>query len=320
VDLIDPLLQKGRGRLSERLARQLVEIARPGHKAGPVWWIGEGVKAVSWLIEVEGAEPVVAKFFRPESQDRMTRELAFHAACTLSDPRLPVLLGSQEAILGEQLGVVLTNCLMGQRLADDSGATEADKREVYVEAGKFLRELHTVGQTGFGPLGEVGLYKDARAMAKAQIDTAREKRELIGCDAEETERIASWAGERADALSPEIKPVLCHGDFSMWNMLVEWRGNRHVLSGVFDFESAYAGDPLMELASAWVLTDSWGSPRPEDLAALNRGYGAREEAREADFELYVALEKLKLWRYFAERGAKQAAADVNLSLARQIER
>lgn len=106
----------------------------------------------------------------------------------------------------------------------------------------------------------------------------------------------------------------------MWNMLVEWREGRHQLTGVFDFESSYVGDPLMELASAWVLTDSWGGPGEAELQAIERGYGAARAGREDDFELYVVLEKLKLWSYYAERGALEAAGDVDVLIARQIGR
>lgn len=295
-----------------------MDIARPGRRAERCWRIGEGVKAVSWLIDVEGAPTVVAKFFRPEAQDRMARELGFHEVCTVESALLPELLGAREAKDGEQLGVVMTSCLMGQRLADDSGATEADKREVYVDAARFLRAIHDVELGHFGALGSAAQRDDARAMGSAQLEVAIERRRRIGDDPALTDRIAGWARERAAELPIDIAPVLCHGDFSMWNMLVEWREGRHVLSGVFDFESAYAGDPLMELASMWVLTDSWGSPQEAELAAIERGYGDLRRGREGDFELYVVLEKLKLWWYYASRGADVAARDVGGSIARQL--
>lgn len=316
--LIDPVLPEASGRVEDSLGQQLVDVSRPGHRYLRSWRIGEGVKAVSWLLDVEGADTVVAKFFRPESEERMARELGFHAACNLDDSRLPVLLGSREAIPDEQLGVVLTNCLMGQRLADDAGATEADKRLVYAQSSAFLRELHGLTMQGFGALGSPPEFASARAFAEAEVEHAIERRERVGGEAQMTRKIAAWARERAQSIDAAAPSVLCHGDFSMWNMLVEWRGGRHELTGIFDFESAYAGDALMELASAWVLTDSWGDPKPPELAAIERGYGEQRKQRADDFELYVAIQKLKLWWYYAERDAVAAAGDVSASLARQI--
>jgi aminoglycoside phosphotransferase (APT) family kinase protein len=320
ASLLAPVLPADSGSVSLELAQELVELAGPGMRAVQSWRIGEGVKAVSWLFEVEDAAPVVAKFFRPESQERMARELAFHAACTLDDPRLPVLLAAQQAVPQERLGVVLTNCLMGQRLADDAGATEADKRKVYVDSSRFLRDLHGVEVEGFGPLGARPVATNAREFAVLLAEEAIERRQRIDRGSVLTDRVMGWTRERARSVEESTDSVLCHGDFSMWNMLVEWRAGRHQLTGIFDFESAFAGDPLMEVASAWVLTDSWGSPRPAELAAIDRGYGPLREGRSDDFDFYVALEMLKLWWYYAERGAARAAADVDASLARQIGR
>lgn len=312
------MLPAGSGRVDPELKQQLVEIARPGCRAGGAWRLGEGVKAVSWIFDVEGEQTVVAKFFRPESQERMARELGFHDACTLDDPKLPQLLGFQPAIPGEQLGVVLTNCLMGQRLADEAGATEQDKRGVYVESSSFLRRLHGVAMPGFGALGAPPAHRDAREMAVAETAQAIDRRRRVGDDPALTDRVEQWMSERAASVERDVPAVLCHGDYSMWNMLVEWREGRHTLTGVLDFESAYAGDPLMELASSWVLTDSWGGPGEAELAAIERGYGQLRATRADDFDLYTVLEKLKLWWYFAERGAERAARDVAASVAAQI--
>ncbi len=337
----DPLLPEGRGHLEHGLAERLAETARPGHRLAGVRRLGEGVKAVSWLLELDHADAVVAKFFRPEAESRMQREVGFHTACTLKDERLPTLLGVQAPQPGRQLGVVLTSHLPGRRLADQSNTTPAQKRQTYTQAATLLKALHASGMQeevdqkdpmnkgktlhasgmqGFGPLGAAREHDDARARAVALAEVAIDRCARAEPELAPPKRVFRWLRERAQSVDASVDPVLCHGDFSMWNMLVELEEGRPALRGVIDFESSYAGDPLMDLASVWVLTDAWGAPGTAELAAIEAGYGPLRVRREADFEFYVALETLKLWWYYAERGAARSARDVAASLTRQTGR
>jgi hypothetical protein len=52
----------------------------------------------------------------------------------------------------------------------------------------------------------------------------------------------SWA----DVTAPPSGEVVCHGDFGPWN--IAWRDGRPV--GVFDWDLAYAGDPMDDVAYA----------------------------------------------------------------------
>jgi Ser/Thr protein kinase RdoA (MazF antagonist) len=55
-------------------------------------------------------------------------------------------------------------------------------------------------------------------------------------------RAMSWA----DVTAPRSGEVVCHGDFGPWN--IAWRNGQPV--GVFDWDLAYAGDPMEDVAYA----------------------------------------------------------------------
>jgi Ser/Thr protein kinase RdoA (MazF antagonist) len=80
----------------------------------------------------------------------------------------------------------------------------------------------------------------------------------------------------ADVTAPRSAEVVCHGDFGPWN--IAWRNGAPV--GVFDWDMAYAGDPMDDVAYALdyvapfrtdELAVEWlGYPRPPDRAARIR--------------------------------------------------
>jgi len=86
----------------------------------------------------------------------------------------------------------------------------------------------------------------------------------------------SWA----DTTAPRTAEAVCHGDFGPWN--IAWRDGRPV--GVFDWDLAYAGDPLDDVAYALdyvapfrtdELAVEWlGYPGPPDRAARIRAFWA----------------------------------------------
>jgi Phosphotransferase enzyme family len=77
----------------------------------------------------------------------------------------------------------------------------------------------------------------------------------------------------ADVTAPRSGEVVCHGDFGPWN--IAWRDGAPV--GVFDWDLAYAGDPVDDVAYALdyvapfrtdELAMKWlAYPRPPDRAA-----------------------------------------------------
>jgi Ser/Thr protein kinase RdoA (MazF antagonist) len=69
----------------------------------------------------------------------------------------------------------------------------------------------------------------------------------------------------ADVAAPRSGEAVCHGDFGPWN--IAWRNGHPV--GVFDWDLAYAGDPLDDVAYA---LDYVAPFRPDELAMEWLGY------------------------------------------------
>jgi hypothetical protein len=71
----------------------------------------------------------------------------------------------------------------------------------------------------------------------------------------------------ADVTAPRSGAAVCHGDFGPWN--IAWRNGRP--AGVFDWDMAYAGDPLDDVAYA---LDYVAPFRTDQLAMRWLGYPA----------------------------------------------
>jgi aminoglycoside phosphotransferase (APT) family kinase protein len=105
--------------------------------------------------------------------------------------------------------------------------------------------------------------------------------------------------------------VLCHNDLHAGNLLAAITGENLRLTGVFDFEGALSGDPLMDVAKALYYLDD------ESRRAVLDGYGVmgREHWSEtlALYHLYFVLE---LWCWMAQIGETHRLADLASDLAR----
>ena len=85
------------------------------------------------------------------------------------------------------------------------------------------------------------------------------------------DRLNEVVVERTDLLEACTTPHLCHYDFHSGNILAGRNDGLLRLSGVLDFESAIAGDPLMDIAKALYYFTPQDEPKK---AALLMGYGA----------------------------------------------
>jgi aminoglycoside phosphotransferase (APT) family kinase protein len=96
---------------------------------------------------------------------------------------------------------------------------------------------------------------------------------------------------------------LCHYDFHSGNVLAESNDGTLRLSGILDFESAIAGDPLMDIAKALYYFTPEDEPKKAGLLA---GYGAldRGDWRET-LDLYRLYATLQLWCWMAQIGNRE---------------
>jgi aminoglycoside phosphotransferase (APT) family kinase protein len=115
-------------------------------------------------------------------------------------------------------------------------------------------------------------------------------------DVPEMEQLAAWLAQR---IPPDpARPALVHGDYKLDNVMLDGRDPRR-LAGVFDWEMAAVGDPLVDvgiLLCYWVHIDDPVTARPgwsgrDEILAR---YAARASASLDGIALYEVFAVFKL--------------------------
>lgn len=101
-------------------------------------------------------------------------------------------------------------------------------------------------------------------------------------------------------------PVFCHGDWTDGNLLAV----DGTVTAVLDWEAAFVGDPLRELARV-----AWSADRkdPGAGAAVTAAYGADPAVVRA----WVPVHAAELWLWFAEAGPPEYLARLTAELERR---
>jgi aminoglycoside phosphotransferase (APT) family kinase protein len=112
------------------------------------------------------------------------------------------------------------------------------------QIGRAAAELHTLAFDSFGEIGPDGLVADGTAVVDAlkrralrRITTPRYRDVML--DVLDT---------RADLFANVSSATLCHEDMNPYNLVFELREGQPVLSGILDFESAWASTGESDLA------------------------------------------------------------------------
>jgi aminoglycoside phosphotransferase (APT) family kinase protein len=127
-----------------------------------------------------------------------------------------------------------------------------------------------------------------------------------GGDAALGARLRAIVRERESLLEACRTAHLCHYDFHSGNVLAERSDGSLRLTGILDFESAIAGDPLMDIAKAFYYFTHADEPKKAGLLA---GYGAIERGGwQATLDLYRLYATLELWCWMAQIGDREPLA------------
>jgi aminoglycoside phosphotransferase (APT) family kinase protein len=129
--------------------------------------------------------------------------------------------------------------------------------------GEAAAQLHTVAFDGCGEVGANGLVAEPRRPLAALAERARCRLRTPGY----RDYFRQVLDAHADLLSAAPGPRLCHEDLNPYNLLFELHDGQPVLTGVLDFEIAWAGLPESDLARL----ELWRWTRG---AALRDGYVA----------------------------------------------
>lgn len=203
-------------------------------------WVG--------LVRTSQQDRVVLRAYRRSRvADAAARlRLAQHAAGAIRVPRL--LAKSRRSAL---LAVTyLTGTSLDAVPGGDAGRRDAGRGDV-AAAGEALAKIHSCDPSGLPP-----------TLVSKPTGTAAQ----IGSLAPQlANRVADLVARLAGTEPPEDSATLCHGDFSLDQVVVD----EHETLGVIDWDRAGRGNPAADLASA-IAAGLDDIAAPELLAGYNR--------------------------------------------------
>lgn len=124
--------------------------------------------------------------------------------------------------------------------------TQGDRRDVWKQLGRAVAELHRLRFPAYGETGADGTVLEGEDYLRALI--ARARRRIA--DPGHAALFVRAVEARADFFTTAWPPRLSHEDLNPTNLLVELdaRSGRWNLTGILDFDSAWAGSAESDLA------------------------------------------------------------------------
>jgi aminoglycoside phosphotransferase (APT) family kinase protein len=236
--------------------------------------------------------------------------------CALLSGRLGVpvprvlLADDTKSVIG--LNFVLMNKLDGVVLRGLEPALVAGELlAAYSQMGEVLRQIHRISMPSFGYIGPHGVWTahaSNRAYMSVEFEMKLTEFAERGGDPALGDRLRAVVVERMYLLDACPTAHLCHYDFHSGNVLAERNDGSLHLSGILDFESAIAGDPLMDIAKALYYFTPEDEPKK---AALLAGYGALDRGDwQETLDLYRLYATLELWCWMEQIGNREPLASL----------
>lgn len=272
---------------------------------------GGAIGAIYEIGLTAGAPSLMLKVYPESLHWKMQKEVN---VCALLSGRLSVpvprvlLADDTKAVIG--LNFVLMDKLDGDVLRGLEPALAASELfAAYSQMGEVLRQIHRISMQSFGYIGPNGIWTSHasnRAYMSFQFETKLTEFVGRGGDPALGDRLKAVVIEHTYLLDACATAHLCHYDFQSGNILAESKDGSLRLSGVLDFESAIAGDPLMDIAKALYYFTPEDEPKKAGLLA---GYGALDRGHwQQTLDLYRLYATLELWCWMMEIGNREPLA------------
>ncbi len=241
-----------------------------------------------YRVGLEGAEPVVVKFYRPGrwSDEQILEEHAFTAELARGEVPVAAPMAFEGRTLLEHAGyrlAVFPRC--GGRMP------EVDDRDIIRRLGAYVARIHGVGATGrfqYRPAvdsGEHGRAARDAVLAGGWIPPHLEAAYRTLTDDLFEAATACW--DRAGA----VEQLRLHGDFHPGNVLQTDDGFH-----VVDLDDARGGPAIQDL---WMLLQGERDERQACLDAVLEGYRSLRRFDARELHLVEPLRTLRLIRYAA---------------------
>ena len=184
----------------------------------------------------------------------------------------PEVIGSTFYLMERRRGLVVRNVE-----PPELAGRPAERRRASAALTDALAGLHAVDIQGHGleRLGKPAGFVERQVRGWAERWHRAQTDELPEMDA-----LVAWLAAR---LPPDpARPVLVHGDYKLDNVMLDARDVGRVV-GVFDWEMAAVGDPLVDLGimlAYWVYTAGTVAGDSVDAVTDREGWFTREEILE----------------------------------------
>ena len=240
-----------------------------------------------YQVGLEGADPVVAKFYRPArwSDEQILEEHAFALELDAAEiPVIPPLVVEGRTLLHDG----------GFRFAlfrrQGGHAPELDDRDTQLWLGRFIGRIHAVGAAR--------PFRHRPALTADDFGRASIETLLQGhwVPAHLETAFASLASDlmthvdEAFRRAGGVRSIRLHGDLHPGNLL--WRDGPFFV----DLDDSRSGPAIQDL---WMLLSGERAERSEQLARILEGYGAFHDFDSRELHLVEALRTLRMLHHAA---------------------
>ena len=176
---------------------------------------------------------------------------------------------------------LMTTKLPGATVIDSWQAlTPAQQAHIAYDTGRYLAQIHSHTFDRFGKLLSLDFDRWYNYMADFLGRYAQQALQLGGLNAQEVDRLHAILQRHQPLLGNITQGAMLHSDYHFENILQQ----AGEITGIIDFEWAYAGDPLADL----VVADEWEHTCPGSKAGVMAGYTAlRSLGPDADIRMGI---------------------------------
>lgn len=215
--------------------------------------------------------------------------------------------------------VMVVDCLDAVCLSTMEVDKETEHR-LCREAGRLTAKIHELtaadlpgsSEKPFGRYSNVLMGQGGATWKEALLTELSQWRSLAEpagvFHSRECDRIEDWFHSHSHVLDSVTVPHLVHGDLWYGNILVD---KDHNLTAIIDGDRAFFGDPDFEMATGWMISDSF-------LEGYGRGLDMSEEAvlRRRLYKMLLNLEDCYI--LFCEYSNPEAGAELKQRILEEI--
>ena len=239
------------------------------------------VAQVNWVYKVQLNDPDRAVIVRvsPEHHPWKTeKEKKIYKLLSKVDVPVPDFLhvDSSKKIIPHNYQIM--ECLPGERLRTVIEKFPHEKDKLYFELGKTLGKIHSVKLDKFGWIHSEQEHMPAKSDSWKEVFMLMCIDELLEISQPKFLELAPYIKDYIDfnqhLLDIDVAPQLLHNDFFIDNILMHNSGNKWEISGIIDFEWAFAGHNEFEIAKviSQMLLDYPSHEYKPEAKGFFRGY------------------------------------------------